>query len=148
MPWKYDNDDGLIEIIVDPNFPGNLLEMAKKRIVYIVDTPHNHEAINACWQVGAMMGLYEVNRMSGSELNDLEGNLLSTLQVVETHYYPYPGFVAHGLKKSESLVRSLAERGISITEETTDGFVATVADDAPVPGIWALTEFLKNEGRG
>jgi hypothetical protein len=133
---------------VEPDFSGSLVDLARKRVVYIVDTPQNKKAIDDCWAVGAELDLCEVNRSKKSDPDDRDGNLMKILQLVDTHYYPYPGFVVHGTSASPSLVQSLAEKGISIAEVTADGFVASIAEDAPKSGLWALTEFLAKEKRG
>ncbi len=138
----------MVEIVVDPSFKGDLQKLAERRIVYIVDTKQNEPAISVSWKVGAELDLCEINRIPVSDPDDRDGNLMDILVTVDTHYYPYPGFVVHGATLGPSLVDALAAKGISAVEGTGDGFVALIAEDAPKYGLTALTEFLKKEGRG
>jgi hypothetical protein len=125
MPWKYHSDDGVdktIEVIVDPEYRGDLKALAETRLVWIVDTPHNRPAIDACWAIGKQANLCEVNRYTEPDA-DREENLINIIISMDTHYR-YFGFVVHGAIPSPSLVRRMAEWGFEIAEKTPDGFFA------------------------
>jgi hypothetical protein len=148
MPWRYESDDGIMVIVLDPHFHHSLVDLAKTRIVYVVDTPQNSAAIEECRRVGADLNLCEVNRIKVMDQYDLVRNLIDILMVADTHYHPFPGFVVYGAMAAPTLVETLAERGISITNSTENGFTASIADDAPKFGLSALTDFLAKEKRG
>jgi hypothetical protein len=52
MLWKYPGVDYKIEVIVGPDFHGDILALASKRCVWIVDTPGNRPAIDIAWHTG------------------------------------------------------------------------------------------------
>jgi len=145
MPWRYESDDGLIEIVVDPRFGGDLLELARRRVVYAVYSEQNKASIDR-YEADRDTDRCVIERFTVADPDDRVQNLLDILVTVDTHYYPYPGFVVHGTPAIRRLVEALAERGVSIREETPDGFVGVIADDAPKYGLTALTEFLEKEG--
>jgi len=49
MGWKYRSDDKSIEVIVDPDFQGDIAVLASLRPVWIVDVPKNGPAIDRVW---------------------------------------------------------------------------------------------------
>ena len=59
MPWKYDNKDNFIEVIVDPEFEGDLVSLALVRPIWIVDSPRNTPRIDAVWALGPDRNLFE-----------------------------------------------------------------------------------------
>lgn len=146
MPWKYDSEDDIFEIVLGSVSLESLLALAGKRVTYVVDTPANKQIIDDCWKAGAKLDLYEVSRCEVTDPENHQGNLESILQLIETHHWPYRGIAVHGTAISQTLIQTLAKRGISIIEHTQDGFVASLAKDAPVPMLWALTEFLEKGG--
>jgi hypothetical protein len=126
MPWRYHSDDNKIEVIVEPNFRGDLVALASVRPVWIVDTPLNRPRIDAIWSVGANANLYEVNRYRyqcdelGSD--DRAKNFGDILNCLDDHYHRYD-LVVHGIPALE-LGAALLEEGFRMTETTEDGFVA------------------------
>jgi len=62
MGWKYHGDDNSIEVIVDPDFQGDIRSLASVRPVWIVDSPHNGPAVDAVWADGSERNLFEVSR--------------------------------------------------------------------------------------
>jgi hypothetical protein len=136
MAWRYYSDNGVdkfVEVVVEPDYRGNLQELAKTRVVWIVDTPQNRPAIDAIWEVGAHANLCEVNRYTVPDLdpNDRDGNLINIVISLDTHYYPYPGFVVHGAVPSVALIRALAAWHFEIAETTEDGFIAKANEEIP-----------------
>jgi hypothetical protein len=129
MSWKHEAVDGRVELIVEPTFHGDLVELAKLHDVWIVDTPGNKDAIDASWRVGRSLGLYEINRCAVAHADAREDNLLLIMSVMDDHYSGYD-LVVHGLESSESVGQAMREQGFQITELTSDGFVAI-----RVPGV-------------
>lgn len=58
MAWRYRSNDNKVEVIVEPDFPGDLLTLAASHPVWIVDTPLNRPGIDAVWAVGPDMNLF------------------------------------------------------------------------------------------
>ena len=75
MGWKYRSDDNSIEVIVDPNFRGDIGTLASTRPVWIVDSPHNGPAIDAVWADGPQRNLIEVNRYPYTDTDNRIGKL-------------------------------------------------------------------------
>jgi hypothetical protein len=130
LPLRYFSDDKIIEVIVDPDFPGDLQELAETRVVWMVDTPGNRPAYEAYREIADQVGLCEVNRYIVPNLdpNDREHNLINIVIALDTHYYPFPAFVVHGLVPSAWLTKPLAHWGFRVSENTPDGFVATAIE--------------------
>ena len=74
MPWKYQSEDGKIEVIVEPKFRGDLIALASVRPVWVVDSPANSPKIDASWAMGRDAGLFEVNRYPIDNPDDRERN--------------------------------------------------------------------------
>ncbi len=147
MPWRYDSDDDIIEIILEPNFGGDLLELVLRRVVYIVDSIGNKPVIDRL-EADHALDRCLLERFDVADPNGPERNLLDILVTIDTHYYPYRGFVVHGAGPNPALRKALKERGILITVITNDGFVAMFSGNGPSYGLTALTEFLGKEVRG
>jgi len=62
MGWRYDSCDNKIEVIVEPDFHGDLIALAASRPVWIVDTQQNGPRIDAVWAIGADLNLCEVSK--------------------------------------------------------------------------------------
>jgi hypothetical protein len=129
MPWRYCSEDGWIHVVVDPDFRGDLVALARVHPVWIVDSEQNHPIIDAVWKVGANLGLFEVSRCGGA-INPANkvASLLEILGVLDDHHASY-SFIAHGLEPDESLVQLMAAEGFRIDEPTSDGFVASRISD-------------------
>jgi len=127
MAWRYHSDDKTIEVIVDTDFGGDLMALASRRPVWIVDSPLNCPRIDAIWAVGSESNLCEVNRCQYSNSDDRKGNFLDILGCLDDHY-PYHDIAVHGIHPPE-LGTALQDEGFRITRTTGDGFVAAQIPD-------------------
>jgi hypothetical protein len=124
MGWRYDSCDNRIEVIVEPDFQGDLIALASSRPVWIVDTPQNGPRIAAVWASGADLNLCEVSkygykdRVAGNRVEDL----LEIIGCLDDHH-PHHDIVVHGIGPSD-LIAVLLEEGYRVQETTLDGFVA------------------------
>jgi hypothetical protein len=116
-------DDNQIEIVVDPDFHGDLVRMAELRPVWIVNTELNRDQIDHAWSVGKDKNLYEVSQIPVANPDDREGNLLMILESLDDHHIGY-NIVVHGLEASDSVKERMEVEGFRITEATADRFVA------------------------
>jgi len=128
MAWRYDSDDNKVEVIVEPDFCGDLAALAASRPVWIVDTQPNRPRIDAIWAVGADMNFCEVSRYDGRGADNRVENLLEILGCLDDHH-PHHDIVVHGIQPTE-LGTALQEEGFRITETTLDGFVAVQIPEA------------------
>ena len=122
MAWRYCSNDNKVEVIVEPEFRGNLTALASSHPVWIVDTPLNRPLIDEVWAIGADMNLFEVSRYPDPETDKRLENLLDILGYLDDHYAHYD-IVVHGIAPTE-LHTVLNEEGFRITETRLDGFVA------------------------
>jgi hypothetical protein len=130
MAWRYQSNDNKVEVIVEPDFSGDLTALASSRPVWIVDTPLNGPQIDAVWAVGADMNLFEVSRCRYADRGTdtrLE-NLVDILGCLDDHH-PRHDIVVHGIAPAESAA-VLNEEGFRITKTTPDGFIAV-----QIPGV-------------
>jgi hypothetical protein len=122
MAQRYRSKDNSVEVIVEPDFRGNLAALASSLPVWIVDTPLNHPRIDAVWAVGAQQGLFEVSAMTIQEPENRIENLLEILGCLDDHHH-HCGIVVHGIMPA-GILGVLQEEGFRISETTADGFVA------------------------
>jgi len=124
MPWRYNGADNKIEVVVEPDFHGDILALASKRSVWIVDTPGNRLMIDTAWRTGEDLNLCEVSRCNVENPNSRQENLIMIMGVLDDHYPSYE-MIVHGLEPGELLTRMLKEEeGFDVSEPTPDGFVA------------------------
>jgi len=122
--WKWrPTDDNQVEIVVDPDFHGDLMPMAKLRPVWIVNTEQNQVQIDHSWLAGKGENLYEVSRIPVENPHDREGDLLMILESLDDHHLGY-NIIVHGLEASDSVKESMERERFRITETTADGFLA------------------------
>ena len=122
MGWKYHSDDNSIEVIVDPDFQGDIRTLASVRPVWIVDSPHNGPAIDAVWAHVPESDLFEVSRCSYKDTGQRLENLLDIIGCLDDHH-THHDIIVHGLHADE--VRGqLESEGFRVTQLTPDGFVA------------------------
>jgi len=124
MAWRYHSNDNRVEVIVEPDFRGDLAALASSRPVWIVDTPLNRPQIDAVWAIGADRNLFEVSRCRYADQGTdkrLE-NMLDILGCLDDHH-PCHDIIVHGIAPTESGT-VLNEEGFRITETTADGFIA------------------------
>jgi hypothetical protein len=124
MPWKYFTEDGFIEVVVDPNFSGDLTAMAIERPVWIVETEQTQPGIDASLAVGASRDLYSVNRCPFLYPSEREHNLFEILGELDEHYGPYKGVIVHGLPADLMLRSKLEEGGFRVVRSSLNDFVA------------------------
>jgi hypothetical protein len=124
MPWRYNGADNKIEVVVEPDFHGDILALASKRCVWIVDTPGNRLTIDTAWRTGEDLNLCEVSRCNVENPNSRQENLIMIMGMLDDHYPSYE-MIVHGLEPGELLTRMLKEEeGFDVSEPTPDGFVA------------------------
>jgi hypothetical protein len=125
MPWQNIGEDRKIELVVDPEFRGDLIQLSIRRPVWIIDSAQNKGKIDASWKVGKEMGLHYINREPDFYPDDRIENLRALLQELTDHYYhEYVGVVVHGIPLTEVVQRQLEEWGFTGFETTSDGFEA------------------------
>lgn len=124
LAWKYATEDGMVEIVVDPNFEGNLVNMARLRPIWIVESPGNLRQIEAAWKVGEQLGLFEVSRCRLPTPDDRLGNLTEILGSLDDHQGRYKGIVVHGLLADDATTGLLEAEGFQIDEVRQDSFTA------------------------
>ena len=84
MTWKTHTDDGFVDVVLDLNYNGDLLDLARFR-------PHNRPIIDAAWEKGKSLDLYEITRCKLLDPNNPLVNFWDTLSELEEHYGPYRG---------------------------------------------------------
>jgi hypothetical protein len=129
MPWKYEAQDNKIDVVVEPDFGGDLFVLARSHPVWIVDTPSNRASIDTIWHTGKDMNLYEVSRCRVENPIDRQGNLEMILGMLDDHHDSY-GIIVHGLQPDALLEQALQEQGFRVSEATSDGFAAV-----RIPGV-------------
>ena len=122
MGWKYHGDDNSIEVIVDPDFQGDIRSLASVRPVWIVDSPHNGPAVDAVWADGSERNLFEVSRCRYGDADKRVENLLDILGCLDDHH-PHHNIVVHGVHADDVRAQLEAE-GFRVTGLTPDGFIA------------------------
>jgi len=118
MGWKYRNDDNSIEVIVDPDFQGDIAVLASVRPVWIVDSPHNAHAIDAVWRDVPEQTLFEVGRCSYRDTGKRIENLLDMIGCLDDHH------PQHDIVHADEARGQLEAEGFRVAELTPDGFVA------------------------
>ena len=129
MPWKYHTEDGKVEVIVEPEFKGDLIDRARVRPVWIVDTDGNRPIIDAAWLVGRDLDLFEVSRCKVDNPDDRVANLSMIMGSLDDHYAGYD-MVIQGLAPNRSTEMALEEEGFRIAESMPDAIVAV-----RIPGV-------------
>jgi hypothetical protein len=122
VPWKYSSEDNFIEVIVDPDFAGDMVVLASARPIWIVDSPQNGPRIDVVWSLGSAGNLFEVSRCRYEDTSRRIENLIDILGCLDDHH-PHHDIVVHGIGPSE-LGAVLQEEGFRLMETTPDGFVA------------------------
>ncbi len=140
MPWRAEGFDNKIEVIVDPDFGGDLLSLARDRVVWIIDSQQNRPRIDAAWSVGDRLDLCEVNRVPERPPLDRCELLLEIMGLLDDHHWPYD-MIIHGLNATPHVTDVLEREGFRISETTSDGFVAL-----RIPGVRAALIWRSPEG--
>jgi hypothetical protein len=122
MGWKYHSDDNVVEVIVDPDFQGDIAALASIRPVWIIDSPHNGPAIDAVWAYGPERNLFEVSRCPYANTEERVENLLDILGCLDDHH-PHHNVVVHGVH-ADHVRAQLESEGFRVTSLTPDGFLA------------------------
>jgi hypothetical protein len=89
MLWKYTGVDNKIEVVVDPDFHGDILAQAAQRLVWIVDSPGNRPPIVIAWRTGEKLNLCEVSRCKVDNPNSLQENLIMIMSVLRIRVTVY-----------------------------------------------------------
>lgn len=122
MPWRYRSEDNLVEVIVDPNFDGDLVALAAERPVWIVNSPQNARRIDGVRAMGPDQNLFEVTRCQYDDTSKRLENFLDILGCLDDHH-PHHNIVVHGLDARD--VRAEIEgEGFRVSKLITGGFVA------------------------
>jgi hypothetical protein len=130
MAWRVLGDDKKVAIVVEPDFRDDLLAMAEKHPVWIVETPENWPRIEAAWKLGEPMDLCYINKYLVDDPTDRKQNLTDILDLVDLHHGKYAqgggydGLIVCGLASSAALDENLAALGFRISEINEDSFVA------------------------
>lgn len=123
MTWKHTPTDSVIEIVVDPDYRGDLVALTNVRPVWIVDSPGNKERIDFVWAIGDKRNLFELRRLKFANPEDRVTNLLEVLGLLDDHYAKYD-FVVHGLQRDPQTTELLESEGFRIVKDEPDGFEA------------------------
>ena len=136
MPWKELGEDRKVEVIVDPDFRGDLIGIAAQHPIWIIETPGNAPKIEASWRVGDDMNLCYINKYQAPDPSDREESLVLVFDAVHLHHGyaaggSYDGLIVEGLRSTTQVEEKLAKLGFEITQTTADGFVAlgTLSED-------------------
>ena len=137
MGWKYGTEDGLVEVVVEPRFEGDLRFLATRRPVWIVASEVNSVAVRAIWQDGADEDLFEVSHCTLPDPGNRIANLVEILGSLDDHYGCYQGIVVHGLSAGRELQDVLSREGLAIQEicarlSLSKGTVYPWIDDIPL----------------
>jgi hypothetical protein len=129
MAWRELGEDRKVEVIVDPDFRGELITIAARHPIWIVETPANAPRIEASWLVGKDMDVCIINRYRTSDASDRKESLVAVLDNLDLHHGytaggSYNGIVVNGLHPNAILKEKLETLGFEIVETTADGFVA------------------------
>lgn len=130
MGWRVLGDDRKVAIVVEPDFRDDLLAIAEKHPVWIVETDQNWPRIEAAWKVGAQMNLCYINKYPVDDASDREDSLTGILDSVDDHHGEYSkgggydGLIVHGLARTPLVREKLAKLGFEIGDVTEDGFIA------------------------
>jgi hypothetical protein len=128
MGRKYHSDDNAIEVIVDPDFQGDIAVLASIRPIWIVDSPHNGPAIDAVCGHVPKADLFEVSRCSYRDTNKRIENLLDIIGCLDDHH-PHHDIIVHGVH-ADDVRRQLESEGFRVAELTPYGFVAIQDSEA------------------
>jgi hypothetical protein len=129
MAFRDRAPDNTVEVVVDPDFPGDVIALAARRPVWIVESEHNRPIIDAAWQLGRETAMFEVSRCVLKDPKERESNLFEILGSLDDHLGRYD-FVAHGLEASAPLRERLEKEGFRIDRVLSDGFSAI-----RIPGV-------------
>jgi hypothetical protein len=87
---------------VVPNFPADLVTLARVRPVWIVDTAENGPRVEAAWKIGRDLDIFEISRCKLANPADRVTNVFEILGVLDDPAGSYD-FFADGLEADESL---------------------------------------------
>ena len=133
--WKHSSADNVIEVIVDPDFRGDLFALAGIHPIWVVNSDANRPRIDRIWFNERDLGLFEVNRRPVRSPEDALGNLLSILGDLDEQYGPYRGLIVHGLVAAQDVKDLLAEQGFKVTADSPNGFSAVMIPEVRGPLI-------------
>jgi hypothetical protein len=122
VAWKYQSEDSFVEVIVDPDFRGDIVSLALVRPIWIVDSPGNRPLIDAVWAQGLDRNLFEVSRCHYEDASRRVENLIDIVGCLDDHH-PRHNLIVHGLDATDVRAQMEAE-GFEISELRPDGFVA------------------------
>lgn len=123
--WKQiGEDDRAVEVILDPDFRGNLIEIARSHTVWIIESEVKTPLIDAAWATDGELGFCEINRAGDSR------DLISLLPTLHSHYNwsspRWESLIVRGLEPSPALIASLDGYGFRLREVLADRFVLSV----------------------
>ncbi len=119
----FPGDDNTVEVIVEPDFRGDLRELASRRPVWIVDTSANSATIDAVWEGCEDKDLFEVSRCRYDERLSRTDRLRDIPGCLDDHC-PHCNIVVHGISPRELDANWSEEEGFRIAHVTADGFAA------------------------
>ena len=125
MPWKVLGEDRKVTLVVDPDFSVDLIEIARSRPIWIIDSCQNTPRIDAAWRVGKQETLYSISRSAVHDPENRLGSLGTLLAELPSHYYrEYNGVIVYGLRLSDEVERQMKDWGFKAVELVADGFLA------------------------
>ena len=124
MPWIRElSADRCIEIVLDPDFPGSLVSLARSRVTWAVTTAAGGVRFLEADSAARHSDLYELNRCEYPGWEPL-AILLDILSVLDDHYPGYDRISVHGLSLEPAVERSLSEEFLFDFRALPGGFEA------------------------
>lgn len=107
--------DPWVEVIMDPDYAGDLEGLAKRRIVWVVESDNTKVIIEELRQKGGSEDLYEVNRLDFPDPEDRENNFAGLVPTLYSHHNwsipRWSGFIVHGVNLTEEVISRLQQYG-------------------------------------
>ncbi len=124
MTMKYSSPDNLVEVIVDPQFGGDIVKLAQTHPVWIIDSRANSPLIDLAWALGEADCPYEVSRCRLPNEDSRLENLESIMGELDDHYNGSYIMRVHGLAITEATLLLLETSFFELRDRGEDWFVA------------------------
>ena len=122
-------EDRIVELVLDPDFGGDLVGLARHRPIWILETETTMPLIDEAWRIGTDHELYEVNRIP-IPLGDRERTLIGLLPTLHSHHNwsdpRWDGLLVRGVPLGDALRAELADWGFHVLEVNPDHFLTSV----------------------
>jgi len=124
--------DLIVELALDPALASQLLEIARTRPVWILETPQNKVLIDEAQKACVSTDLFEINRCSPVSAS-AEQALIDLLPTIHQHYNwsrpRFKGIRVRGARLTDQVRETLEESGYQVLESSPHGFTARPHDD-------------------